>query len=99
MKKIAVGAATLALLAAPLAAAPAAAAGHGPHPSCWGQASAVFAQMQMMGEHSSSFPTPRVGLRNLARDLAEVGAIEDDGMADLGVFVATELGLEIDACL
>ncbi|MDO8144887.1 MULTISPECIES: hypothetical protein [Isoptericola] len=95
MKKLAVGAATLALLAAPLAAAPAAAAGHGPHPSCWGQASAVFAQMQMMGEHSSSFATPRVGLRNLAR--SALG--EDATMADLGVFVADELGLSIDACM
>lgn len=95
MKKLAVGAATLALLAAPLAAAPAAAAGHGPHPSCWGQASAVFAQMQMMGEHSSSFETPRSGLRNLAR--AALG--EDATMADLGVFVADELGLSIDACM
>jgi hypothetical protein len=66
--------------------------------SCWGQASAVFAQMGEMGEHSSSFPTPRLGLRNLARALYEQGVIEDDTMQALGAFVASELGLEIEAC-
>jgi hypothetical protein len=68
------------------------------HPSCWGQASAVFAQMGEMGEHSSSFGGPRVGLRNLARSLYDAGIIEDDSMASLGAFVADELGLSIDAC-
>lgn len=66
--------------------------------ACWGQASAVFAQMGEMGEHSSSFETPRVGLRNLARQLAALGIIPDDSMASLGAFVATELGLSIEAC-
>ena len=66
--------------------------------SCWGQASAVFARMGGMGEHSSSFPTPRLGLRNLARQLFYAGVIPDDSMAALGVFGAEELGLEIDAC-
>jgi hypothetical protein len=66
--------------------------------SCWGQASAVFAQMGYMGEHSSSFATPRLGLRNLARQLAATGVIPDDSMASLGAFVATELGLSIEAC-
>jgi hypothetical protein len=51
-----------------------------------------------MGEHSSSFPTPRLGLRNLARALHEGGVIADDSMQALGAFVAGELGLEIDAC-
>ena len=66
--------------------------------SCWGQASAVFAQMGEMGEHSSSFPTPRLGIRNLARQLYYAGIIPDDSMASLGVFVADELGLDIYAC-
>jgi hypothetical protein len=66
--------------------------------ACWGQASAVFAQMGLMGEHSSSFPTPRLGLRNLARLLYEAGDIEEDSMAALGAFVADALGLSIEAC-
>lgn len=66
--------------------------------SCWGQASKVFAKTGVMGEHSSSFETPRLGLRNLARALADAGVIADDSMASFGVFVADELGLSIDAC-
>jgi hypothetical protein len=66
--------------------------------ACWGQASKVFAQMGAMGEHSSSFETPRLGLRNLARALYEQGVLEADTMQALGAFVAAELGLEIDAC-
>ena len=34
--------------------------------ACWGQATAVFAQMGEMGEHASQQPTPKLGLRNLA---------------------------------
>jgi hypothetical protein len=66
--------------------------------ACWGQASAVFAQMGEMGEHSSQFPTPRLGLRNLARLLYEAGILPDDTMQSLGAFVADELGLSISAC-
>jgi len=66
--------------------------------ACWGQASAVFAQTGVMGEHSSQQPTPRLGLRNLARALYEQGIIPDDSMQALGVFVANELGLSIEAC-
>lgn len=66
--------------------------------SCWGQASSVFAQMGAMGEHSSSFATPRLGLRNLARSLVDDGVLEDDSMQALGSFVAAELGLAIEAC-
>jgi hypothetical protein len=76
-----------------------AAAGAAPASSaCWGQASKVFAQMGVMGQHSSSFETPRLGLRNLARYLAAEGVIEDDSMQSLGAFVADELGLSISAC-
>jgi hypothetical protein len=66
--------------------------------SCWGQASQVFAQEGAMGEHASSFAHPRLGLRNLARALADAGVIPDDSMQALGAFVAGELGLSIDAC-
>lgn len=67
--------------------------------SCWGQATAIFAQMGLMGEHASQQENPRMGLRNLARALAELGVIPDDSMAALGAFVAGELGLGIDACM
>lgn len=67
--------------------------------ACWGQASAVFAQMGVLGEHSSQQANPRLGLRNLARTLADLGVIADDSMASLGAFVAADLGLEIEACL
>jgi hypothetical protein len=66
--------------------------------ACWGQATAVFAQTGEMGAHASQQPTPRLGLRNLAVALYEAGVIEDDSMQALGVFVANELGLSIDAC-
>ena len=66
--------------------------------ACWGQASAVFAQMGLTGEHSSSFDTPRLGLRNLARVLFEAEVIPDDSMQALGAFVADALGLSIEAC-
>jgi hypothetical protein len=66
--------------------------------ACWGQVSALFAQMGLMGEHASSFDTPRLGLRNLARTLHEAGIIADDSMRSLGQFVARETGLEVDAC-
>lgn len=66
--------------------------------ACWGQATKAFAQMGVMGEHASSFETPRLGLRNLARALAAAGDIPDDSMQSLGAFVAAELRLEIAAC-
>lgn len=67
--------------------------------ACWGQATKVFAQMGHMGEHASQQPTPRLGLRNLARALVKEGVIADDSMQALGAFVASELGLNIDACM
>jgi hypothetical protein len=66
--------------------------------SCWGQASATFARSGEMGEHSSSFETPRLGLRNLARSLYEQGVLPDDSMRSLGVFVTGELGYPVEAC-
>ena len=67
--------------------------------ACWGQATAVFAQTGVMGEHASQEATPRLGLRNLARALADAGIIPDDSMQSLGVFVSDALGLSIDACM
>jgi hypothetical protein len=66
--------------------------------ACWGQATAVFARMGVMGEHASGYDTPRLGLRNLARALYDQGVIEDDTMQALGAFVAAELGLDVGAC-
>lgn len=87
----ALGLATAGAVAVPAAASPDA--------SCWGQATRVFAQTGEMGEHAAQQPTPRLGLRNLARALYEDGVIPDDSMAALGAFVAAELGLSIDACM
>lgn len=70
-----------------------------PNDACWGQATKVFAQMGEMGEHASQQPEPRLGLRNLARALFDMGLIDDDTLAALGAFVADELGFEIDACM
>jgi hypothetical protein len=95
MKKIAVVCVMVLVL---FAAVMPASAGANPK-ACWGQASAVFAQMGEMGEHSSQQPTPRLGLANLARALYDAGAIDEPSMAELGQFVAAELGLSIDACL
>jgi hypothetical protein len=67
--------------------------------ACWGQATAVFAQTGEMGEHASQEPTPRLGLRNLARALYDAGVIPDDSLQSLGAFVADELNLSIDACM
>ena len=67
--------------------------------ACWGQASAVFARTGEMGLHASQEPTPRIGLRNLARALYDAGVIADDSMASLGAFVADALGLSIEACM
>ena len=67
--------------------------------SCWGQASAVFSQTGEMGKHSSSFPTPRLGLKNLAELLYANGDIPEPTMAALGVYLASELGLSIEKCL
>jgi hypothetical protein len=67
--------------------------------ACWGQATSVFAQTGAMGEHASGQATPRLGLRNLARALYDAGVIPDDTMQALGAFVATDLGLSIDACM
>lgn len=35
--------------------------------NCFGQSAAMLGQAGIMGEHASSFPTPRLGIGNLAR--------------------------------
>jgi hypothetical protein len=67
--------------------------------ACWGQATQVFARMREMGTHASAQANPRVGLRNLARDLYDMGVLPDDSLQALGAFVASALGLSIDSCL
>ncbi len=69
-----------------------------PTKACWGQATAVFAQMGAMGSHASEQPTPRLGLANLARALYTQGVIDEPSMAALGAFVSNTLGLSIEAC-
>jgi hypothetical protein len=98
MKKKAVLLLLTGLLVATMVAFPTPAQADASPNSCWGQASSVFAQMGVMGEHSSSYDTPRIGLRNLARQLYDAGLIEDDSMRSLGVFVASALDLSIEAC-
>jgi hypothetical protein len=95
MKTLAIALAVPSLL---LLAAPAMAQ-RAPFESCWGQATAVFAEMGEMGEHASEQLNPRAGLRNLARLLYDDGVLVDDTMSALGQFVADELGLSIDACM
>jgi hypothetical protein len=46
--------------------APVAGAGVPTNPNCFGQSAAQFGQAGSMGEHSSSFPTPRLGIGNVA---------------------------------
>lgn len=98
MKKLIALGGSVALFMAVLAPTAAMASANQNH-ACWGQATAVFAQTGEMGEHASQEPTPRLGLRNLARALYDAGVLPDDSMQSLGVFVATELGLSIDACM
>ena len=96
MKLLRAGLVTIAVVASSIAmASPGSAASDN---ACWGQASAVFAQMGKMGEHSSSFESPRLGLRNLARDLYSKDMLPDASLQSLGAFVAQADGLAIDAC-
>jgi hypothetical protein len=46
--------------------APAAVADPPTTPSCWGSSAAVLAQTGGMGDHASSFDSPRLGIGNVA---------------------------------
>lgn len=67
--------------------------------ACWGQATKVFARTGEMGEHASQEPTPRLGLRNLARALYADGQLPDDSLQSLGQFVVEAWDLDVSACL
>jgi hypothetical protein len=69
-----------------------------PEESCWGQASAVFAQTGELGAHASQEATPRLGLANLAQALYDQGVLDEPTLSALGAFVAAEMGLSIEAC-
>jgi hypothetical protein len=51
--------------------------------NCFGQSAAIMGQAGIMGEHSSSFPTPRLGIGNLARLLG--GEVPGDIPALVGL--------------
>ena len=71
-----------------------------PYQSCWGQASAVFAQMGLMGEHASQQPNPRDGLHNLAVTLYDDGVIEGPSLAALAAWlVSLDPDLTVAACM
>jgi len=69
--------------------------------ACWGQATAVFAQMGEMGEHASQQPTPRAGLANLAKDLYyEEGVLDAPTIQALGAWlVEIDPALTVEACM
>lgn len=68
--------------------------------ACWGQATAVFAQMGEMGEHASQEETPRAGLGNLARQLYDDGLLADDTIQALAAWlVSIDDSLSVDACM
>ncbi|HSM56262.1 MAG TPA: hypothetical protein VK879_08920 [Candidatus Sulfomarinibacteraceae bacterium] len=98
MKKITVSFVLLTIMIA-LLVIPVGAQGTDNPDACWGQASAVFAQTGEMGEHASQEETPRIGLRNLARQLYEADLLPDDSLQSLGQFVVAAWELEVDACL
>ena len=64
MKRLIVLSAFVVVLALPATVA----AGQPDNASCWGQVSADFARSSpgALGEHSSSFETPRLGIGNVA---------------------------------
>jgi len=52
-----------------------------------------------MGYHASHQDNPRLGLRNVARLLHDLGVLPDDSLQSLGAFLSSALGLSIDSCL
>ena len=67
--------------------------------ACWGEATQALAGLGEMGYHASQQPTPRLGLRNVARLLNDLGLLPDDSLQSLGAFLSSALGLNIDSCL
>lgn len=98
MRKLAVRAGAAVAVAVGLALSPVRAGATTSDAACWGQATQVFAQMGVMGEHAGQQSEPRVGLRNLAVALYEQGALPEPSIQALGAFVSSALGLSIEAC-
>ena len=67
--------------------------------ACWGEATQALAQLGEMGYHASHQSNPRLGLRNVARLLNDLGLLPDDSLQSLGAFLSSALGLNIDSCL
>jgi hypothetical protein len=67
--------------------------------ACWGEATQALARLGEMGYHASHQDNPRLGLRNVARLLHDLGVLPDDSLQSLGAFLSSALGLSIDSCL
>jgi len=67
--------------------------------ACWGEATEALARLGEMGYHASHQDNPRLGLRNVARVLYDMGLLPDDSLQSLGAFLSSALGLSIDSCL
>lgn len=78
---------------------PAAVLGSRSDQACWGEATQALARLGEMGYHASQQPTPRLGLRNVARLLYDLGVLPDDSLQALGAFLSSALGMSIDSCL
>jgi len=66
--------------------------------ACWGEATEALARLGEMGYHASHQDTPRLGLRNVARLLYDLGVLPDDSLQALAAFLSSALGLSIDSC-
>ncbi len=64
------------------------------NPNCWGVVSSQRAQQGGLGEHSSSFDEPRLGLGNVARLVLGEGA----HVSDLGTALAGLDEIEATSC-
>lgn len=96
MRKLATALVLVSFFALVLASAPAQAYTQ----ACWGQASAVFAQMGEMGQHASQEETPRIGLANLASYLYDDGIIDAPTLQALGAWlVSVDPNLTVEACM
>lgn len=95
MKKLILALALVSLFALVLMPAPVKAYSN----ACWGQATAVFAQMGKMGMHASQEATPRAGLANLASALYKDGVLDAPTIQALGAWlVSIDPDLTVEAC-
>jgi hypothetical protein len=85
MKRIICG--LLAVGALALAAAPVAGAGKPTNPNCFGKGASQLGQAGEMGDHSSSFDEPRLGIGNVAEALTDTHQ-----PGELGVLLGADCG-------